>query len=129
MLPAEIQRRPKMGFGVPLDPWLRGELRDFARHVLLDRRGDRAADISVPEAIERLLDEHQSGRVSHGHRIWALLVLELWHRQWVDGDGARQLTWCPASFAQPSSGNSLRFRDLAADRCISLLFPLAAVGR
>ena len=44
-----------------------------------------------PEAIGRLLDEHQSGRTSHGHRIWALLVLELWHRQWVDGSASGPL--------------------------------------
>lgn len=83
LLPAEIQRRPKMGFGIPLDRWLRGELRDFTRQVLLDPiaigRGYFRAD-----AVIRLLDEHQSGRISHGHRIWALLILELWHRQWVD---------------------------------------------
>ncbi len=84
LLPVEIRRRRKMGFGVPLDRWLRGDLHSFAREVLLDPlalgRGYFRND-----AVTRLLDEHRSGRVSHGHRIWALLVLELWHRQWVDG--------------------------------------------
>jgi hypothetical protein len=32
-----------------------------------------------------LLDDHQAGIFDHGHRLWALLVLELWHREWVDG--------------------------------------------
>jgi asparagine synthase (glutamine-hydrolysing) len=84
LLPAEIQRRPKMGFGVPMDSWLRGELRDRTREVLLDPVAIGRGYFR-PEAVARLLDEHQSGVTSHGHRIWALLVLELWHREWVDG--------------------------------------------
>jgi len=84
LLPADVLRRPKMGFGVPMDSWLRGDLRELVRQVLLDPMA-LGRGYFRPEAIQRLLDEHQSGRISHGHRIWALLVLELWHREWVDG--------------------------------------------
>jgi asparagine synthase (glutamine-hydrolysing) len=75
--------RPKMGFAVPLDHWLRGRLKATAHEVLLDRRAiDRG--YFRPAAIERLLAEHESRRFDHSYRLWALLVLEWWHREWVD---------------------------------------------
>jgi asparagine synthase (glutamine-hydrolysing) len=83
LLPADVFRRPKMGFGVPLDSWLRGALREMVCGVLMDPMA-LGRGYFRPEAVARLLDEHRSGRTSHGHRIWALLVLELWHREWVD---------------------------------------------
>jgi asparagine synthase (glutamine-hydrolysing) len=83
LLPAPIRRRRKMGFGVPLDHWFRNELRDFAREILLDPHA-LARGYFRPEAVRRLLDDHQSGRFDHSVRLWALLVLELWQRQWVD---------------------------------------------
>jgi asparagine synthase (glutamine-hydrolysing) len=83
LLPREVLRRPKMGFGVPLAHWFRHELRDFARDVLLDsvtlQRG-----YFRPEAIRLLVDEHQNGSFDHGYRLWALLFFELWHRRWLD---------------------------------------------
>jgi asparagine synthase (glutamine-hydrolysing) len=72
-----------MGFGVPLEHWFRHELRDFTRDILL---GPTSLDRGYfrPEAVRRLVDDHQSGRFDHSYRLWALLVLELWHRQWID---------------------------------------------
>jgi asparagine synthase (glutamine-hydrolysing) len=84
LLPEPIQRRSKMGFGVPLDHWFRHELKDFAREVLLDRCTQQRGYFR-PEAVVRLLDEHQQARFNHGYRLWALLILELWHREWVGG--------------------------------------------
>ena len=72
-----------MGFGVPMDHWFRGPLAGFAREILLDRRA-LARGYFRPEAVEKLLDEHISGQYDRAYRLWALLVLELWHRQWVD---------------------------------------------
>ncbi len=84
LLPEEVRRRPKMGFGVPLDQWFRHELKDFARETLLGRRTlDRG--YFRPEAVSTLLEEHQQRRFNHGYRLWSLLILELWFRQWVDG--------------------------------------------
>ena len=72
-----------MGFGVPLDRWFRGPLAGFARQVLSDRRTlDRG--YFRPEATRRLLEDHVSGRFDHSYRLWALLVLELWQRRWLD---------------------------------------------
>jgi asparagine synthase (glutamine-hydrolysing) len=83
LLPDSIQHRPKMGFGVPLDQWFRHELRQFAREMLLDGR-TVGRGYFRQEAILALLDEHDRCRFNHGYRLWSLLVLELWFRQWVD---------------------------------------------
>lgn len=83
LVPEPIRRRRKMGFGVPLDYWFRNELREMARDVLLDSR-TLGRGYFRPETVRRLLDDHQQGRFDHASRLWSLLVLELWHRQWVD---------------------------------------------
>jgi asparagine synthase (glutamine-hydrolysing) len=83
LLPEMIQRRPKMGFGVPLDYWFRHELKDYVREVLLDRRTLQRGFFR-PEAVTQLLDQHQQAHFSHGYRLWSLLILELWQRQWSD---------------------------------------------
>ncbi len=76
-LPPELLNRPKMGFGVPLDHWFRGPLRDLLHDSLLGRRFlDRG--IAPPESVRYLLHEHDSGRRSNHHQLYALLMLELW---------------------------------------------------
>ena len=82
LLPQAIQRRSKMGFGVPLDHWFRKELKDYVKDVLLAPE-TVGRGYFRPEAVARLIDDHQQGRFNHGIRLWALLILELWHRQWV----------------------------------------------
>lgn len=83
LLPASIWRRKKMGFGVPLGHWFRNELKDFARDALLDSRALNRGYFR-PEAVRSLVEDHQRGRYDHSYRLWALLVLELWHREWID---------------------------------------------
>ncbi len=75
-----------MGFGVPLDHWFRHELKDFAREVLLSPSALERGYFR-PQAVAQLFDEHQQGRFNHGYRLWALLILELWFREWIDGSG------------------------------------------
>ena len=83
LLPPAIQSRPKMGFGVPLAPWFRGELSGFLSDVLLDSRtADRG--LFRREELARYVAEHQSGRWDHGFRLWTLLICELWMRTWLD---------------------------------------------
>lgn len=78
-LPPEVLSRPKMGFGVPLADWFRGPLRELARdHLSRDRGYFRL------EAVRGLLDDHVAGRADHGYRLWALVVLEAWHRSFID---------------------------------------------
>lgn len=83
LLPERIDRRPKMGFGVPIARWFRGELRDFAHDVLLDGRA-HGRGYFRPQAVEELWNEHQSQHFDHGARLWSLVMLELWHRTWID---------------------------------------------
>ena len=78
-LPAEVAGRGKSGFGVPLGRWFRSDLRDTAHDLLSGDRG-----WFRPETVRRLLDEHESGRADHGHRLWCLLMLELWVREHVE---------------------------------------------
>jgi asparagine synthase (glutamine-hydrolysing) len=79
-LPPEIAGRGKTGFGVPLDEWFRGPLRERSRELLLDR--DRG--LFRRPVLERLLGEHLDRRADHGHRLWCLCMLELWQRRYVD---------------------------------------------
>lgn len=65
---------------LPLAGWLRGELRDLSRDVLTDRTS-RERGLFRPEAVLRLLDEHEAG-LDHAGEIYALLQLELWLRHW-----------------------------------------------
>ncbi|MDD4004133.1 MAG: asparagine synthase (glutamine-hydrolyzing) [Elusimicrobiaceae bacterium] len=77
-LPPAITRRGKMGFGIPLGPWFRGELKKFwEEHCLSSEALNRG--YFRPETVQRYWDEHQSGKRDHGYRLWALLMLELWH--------------------------------------------------
>ncbi|MGQ9550725.1 MAG: asparagine synthase (glutamine-hydrolyzing) [Roseiflexus sp.] len=75
-LPHAVAARGKQGFGVPVGQWLRGELRSWARERLLDNSALRAW--FRPQAIARLLEEHDSGRINHGKRLWALLLFGVW---------------------------------------------------
>ena len=83
LLPPAIRSRPKMGFGVPIDRWFRGELKDELRAVLLDPIClGRGLFRSV--AVESMIDEHIKGHRDHAYRLWALLMLELWFRTHLD---------------------------------------------
>ncbi len=84
LIPPAIRTRPKMGFGVPLDRWFRGELKDELRAVLLDPVA-LGRGIFRPEAIERMIEEHVDSRRDHAYKLWALLMLELWFRRYMDG--------------------------------------------
>ena len=78
-LPPEVAERGKTGFGVPLGRWFREDLRELTRDVLSTDRGWFRRDTVIG-----LLDEHESGRRDHGHRLWCLLMLELWVREHVE---------------------------------------------
>ncbi len=99
LLPNGIINRPKQGFGVPLGTWFRGGLKELSYAVLLDERAIQRGYFKK-DAVKALLDEHCSGRFDHGHRIWTLLNLELWHRTFVDDPG---LSYPSLDLQQPVS--------------------------
>ena len=80
VIPPDIDRRPKTGFGVPLDAWFRGELRQYVRDTLLSPSAASRPYLK-PAAVEKLIDDHQQGRVNIGHRLWTLVCFERWLQQ------------------------------------------------
>ena len=79
LLPPAVSTRGKSGFGVPLGRWFREDLRELAHDTLRNERGwFRDGEV------QRLLGEHECGRADHGHRLWCLLMLELWVREHVE---------------------------------------------
>jgi len=94
LLPAEVVDRPKVGFTVPLSPWFRGPLRELLTDTLLSP-GARSRGWYDTAALERTVTDHLSGRRDRARELWTLLTLELWHRTWIDGDGARPAAWQP----------------------------------
>jgi asparagine synthase (glutamine-hydrolysing) len=86
-LPHAVLTRPKRGFGCPIDRWFRNEIKEFAYDTLLSRRaGERG--LFRPQYVRTLLDEHCASRRNHHTRLWALLMLELWFRMWIDPPAA-----------------------------------------
>ncbi len=79
MIPDAIAARPKQGFKPPIDAWLRGRLRPLAHDALLSSTSRLNTYVDT-RSIRRLLTDHDAGR-PNGHRIWALLIHELWSRE------------------------------------------------
>ncbi|MGQ0615358.1 MAG: asparagine synthase (glutamine-hydrolyzing) [Planctomycetaceae bacterium] len=79
VLPKETLYRSKMGFGVPVGAWLREALRDSARDAIVEGEATRRW-LDAPY-IAGLWERHQSGERDDSTRLWALFMLNLWHRQ------------------------------------------------
>jgi len=96
LVPAEILDRPKQGFGVPIEQWINQQLRERVRGTLTEAR-TAGRGLTDPAYVALLLDEHERGRRDHSPRLWALFMLELWHRTFVDGGGAAALARAEAA--------------------------------
>jgi asparagine synthase (glutamine-hydrolysing) len=81
-VPDEVIDRPKVGFGVPLNRWLRESLAPMVTDYLSPQRLARDGYFDVP-AVKTIVAEHLTGRRDHGHKIWLLLQFELWRERWV----------------------------------------------
>jgi asparagine synthase (glutamine-hydrolysing) len=79
LVPRTVLARKKHGFGVPVGRWFRGHLRGYVRDLLLGPRAQARGYFREP-VLRRLIDEHERGARDHGHRLWALLTFETWHR-------------------------------------------------
>ncbi|HDL52968.1 MAG TPA: asparagine synthase (glutamine-hydrolyzing) [Proteobacteria bacterium] len=80
-LPEDILRRPKMGFTMPLDSWLRGELKDLLTQYL--GAGSRVLENYFdPPYVNQLVREHLTGQSNHHEKLWNLLVFALWEERW-----------------------------------------------
>lgn len=76
-VPKALVERPKMGFGVPIDVWLRGPLREWAEN-LLDEKRLRDEGFFTPKPIRQAWDEHVSGAHDWQHRLWVILMFQAW---------------------------------------------------
>ena len=83
-IPDQILDGPKFGFGLPMvGDWFRGELRGYVSEVLTDP-GTLSRGYFREDRIRAFLNEHLDGTRDYGMPLWALMMLELWHREVVD---------------------------------------------
>ncbi|NLB35595.1 MAG: asparagine synthetase B, partial [Elusimicrobia bacterium] len=83
LLPQEIIKRPKQGFGLPLARWFREEESNYIKSILLSGKALSRGYFKA-QAIRRIVDDHMAGKADYAYPIWTLLVLELWHREVLD---------------------------------------------
>ncbi len=83
LVPEENLTRRKMGFGVPIAHWFRGSLQPLLREKLLSARAFNRG-LFKPDAVRDLVEEHVAHKNDHSHRLWTLLMLELWFERFID---------------------------------------------
>lgn len=82
-VPENLLDRPKMGFGVPIDSWLRGPLKDWAADLLDDKK-IRQQGLFKPEIISKKWDEHISGKRNWHFQLWTVLMFQQWYEYQFD---------------------------------------------
>jgi len=83
LVPQEILARKKQGFRLPIAEWLRSQLRRTAEDLLLGLTATQRGYFKKSE-VETLWRDHLSGHRDNAHQIWSLILLELWHRKYID---------------------------------------------
>ncbi len=83
-VPRELIERPKMGFAVPLDAWLRGPLRPWAED-LLSSASLKDLPLLDPRQAQSLWQAHLKGQGHHAQQLWTVLQLLAWQRRWKPG--------------------------------------------
>jgi asparagine synthase (glutamine-hydrolysing) len=95
LIPPEIERRGKMGFGVPVGTWFRTTLRKYVDDVLLAPDA-RYREMLNGRVVERLVERHRAGKANLGPQLWTLICLERWLQllpEWRRGRQARALAF------------------------------------
>ncbi len=98
-LPGELIDRSKQGFGFPIARWMRTDLAQLLRNLFKQSRFVEQGWFEQ-SAIDTLLDEHLSGTTDHNFRLWILLNLEFWYRQYFEGMSVDDMQDFTASLMQ-----------------------------
>jgi asparagine synthase (glutamine-hydrolysing) len=91
LIPREILTRPKMGFPVPVGRWLSKDFWPVVEEFVLGERAT-ARGYFYRAALAVMADEHRSGKMRHGDRLWLLVNLEIWQRIFCEGDSPDEVT-------------------------------------
>jgi asparagine synthase (glutamine-hydrolysing) len=83
LVPEKNLTRSKMGFGVPIGHWFRGAMAPFLRETLLSEKALERG-LFKPEMVHRFVNQHVDRKNDHAHRLWSLLMLELWFQRFID---------------------------------------------
>jgi len=83
LIPASVVDRPKRGFSIPLDRWLRNELKPYVQQILFDARTE-SRGLFETDYVRSLATEHFAGKISRGRELWTLMTIELFQRNYID---------------------------------------------
>lgn len=90
IVPPEIMKRRKMGFPVPIGPWLRGPFWWLVEEFVLGQRARMRGHFSTAE-LDALAGAHRTGHADHAERLWLLINLEIWQRIFIDGEDSARM--------------------------------------
>src|SRR5436190_14256683 len=82
-IPREIMHRPKMGFGVPVERWLKNELRDFFEDTFSQHSSKDVFNILNKSEVENLKKEYLNGKLEYFERLWFVLFSMAWYKRWM----------------------------------------------
>jgi len=114
-IPAPLLHRRKQGFQLPLVEWMRNEMKEPLLSVLLEPRTSQRGYFK-PEAVRSLVDEQARGRRNRSGPLWRMLVLELWHRHFLES----QANWTGLHRAPEVATNESRCDHSASGGCGSI---------
>ena len=81
-IPKELLERPKMGFAIPIDNWLKGPLRDWAED-LLDEKKMKEDGILHSKCVKKIWEEHLNNKGNWQHLLWDILMFQAWKNRWM----------------------------------------------
>jgi asparagine synthase (glutamine-hydrolysing) len=104
-IPGELLHRRKQGFQLPLVDWMRSELKEQFLRILLEPRTLQRGYFK-PEAVRMLVGEHLRGRRNRSGLLWRMLILELWHRNFLEAGRASGASSGSGAWANQNTAES-----------------------